>query len=121
MSTIAEKVFAALTAGSPSPLRAYPNLMPQYPVYPLIVYTIVGGEDGVHLQGVDGTSHRLIQIDAWGTTQIGVEQTMEIAKAQMLAADNFTVGRIDVSGAPPYEPDTQLYRASREFSVHYES
>jgi hypothetical protein len=119
--TIEEKVFTALTAGSPAPLRAYPDLMPQYPTYPLVTYIIVAGEDDIHLNGDAGTARRLVQVDAWARTRLGAAQTMAIAKTQMLAAEDFTVGRVDISGAPTYEPDPELYRASLEFSVHYET
>lgn len=119
--TIEEKIFSALTAGSPAPLRAYPDIMPQYPTYPLLTYIVVAGEDDIHLSGDAGTARRLVQIDAWARTRLGAAQTMATAKQMMLASADFTVGRIDVSGAPTYEPDSQLYRASLEFSVHYET
>jgi hypothetical protein len=46
---------------------------------------------------------------------------METAKQMMLAAPDFTVARVDVSGAPTYEPDTEMYRTSFEYSVHFET
>lgn len=119
--TIEEDIFSALTAGSPSPLRAYPDIMPDLPVYPLITYVIVGGEDDVHLNGSAGTARRLVQVDSWARTRLGAAQQMATAKSMMLASSRFTVGSISVSGAPTFEPDTKLYRASQEFSIHYEA
>lgn len=118
--TIEEKIFAALNAGSPPPLRSYPDIIPQYPTYPLATYIIVGGEDDVHLDGEGGTARRLVQVDVWARTRLGAAQTMGIAKGLMFATDDFTIGAVSVSGAPTYESDTELYRASLEFSVHYE-
>lgn len=119
--TIEESIFGALNAGSPPPLRAYPDVMPDYPVYPLCTYIIVGGEDDVHLNGDAGTARRLVQVDAWARTRLGAGQTIELAKQMMFAATDFTVGAVNVSGAPTYEPDAQLYRGSLEFSIHYET
>lgn len=118
---IEEKIFAALTAGSPAPLRAYPDVMPQYPTYPLVTYIVVGGEDDMYLGGDAGTARRLVQVDAWARTRLGAAETIQIAKSQMLASSDFTVARVDVSGAPTFEPEPQLYRASFEFSIHYET
>jgi hypothetical protein len=120
--TVAERIFAALSAAATSSdgLRAYPNEFPQLATFPLIVYTIVGGEDDVHLGGASDSAHRLIQLDAWGRTAIGVEELMSVARYKMLAASTFSVGAINVSGAASYEPDTKLFRASREFSIHLE-
>jgi Protein of unknown function (DUF3168) len=117
---IQEAVFSALTAGA-VPLRVYPDMMPQYPVYPLVTYIVVGGEDDVHMNGSAGVARRLVQVDSWGRTRLGVEQQAQSVKALMLSSLAFSVGAIDVSSAPTYEPDTQLYRASLEFSVHYET
>jgi hypothetical protein len=119
--TPSEMIFGALTAGSPAPLRAYPDVMPDNPVFPLVTFMIVAGEDDMHLDGDSGTARRLVQVDAWGRTRLGVEAIIATAKAQMLAASNFTVARVDVSGAPRFEPDSRLYRESLEFSIHFET
>ncbi len=57
---------------------------------------------------------------SWATTRLGAAGQMDIAKSLMLVSDEFTVGSIGIAGAPTYEPDTELYRASMEFSLHYE-
>jgi hypothetical protein len=119
--THSERIFSALTAGSPSPLTAYPGTIPQYPVYPLITFDIVAGEDDVHLGGVAPSWQRLVQVDSWARTRLGAEQQMETAREMMFATSLFAVGAVSVSGAPTYESDTELYRASLEFSIHGEA
>ena len=123
--TISENIFAALTAGSPAPVRAWTDVMPQYAHLPLITFFVVGGENDTHLTGAAGTRQRLVQVDAWGRTRIGVEELIEVAESQMRAASTFSVGAVSVSGAVRYEPGagpgTDIYRESLEFSIRYET
>ena len=120
--TVSERVAAALRADDTASdgLRVFPNKRPLYPHYPLITYSIIAGEDDVHLDGRSNSAQRLVQLDAWGRTEIGVAELMEIAIDKMLAASSFSVGRISLSGADPYEPETDLYRSSYEFSIAFE-
>lgn len=115
MSSIEEDVFSALTSGSPSALRVYPDTLPQMPVLPAMTYSIIAGEDDFDLEGPTELIRRLVQVDAWATTRSSVTSMMEEAKTLMLLSTEFTVNAINVAGAPGYEPDTKLYRSSYEF------
>ena len=114
--SIDEDVFAALTSGSP-PLRAYPEVMPQMPVLPSVTFTSIAGNDDFDLNGRTGLIKRTVQIDSWATTKSGAFAQMMEAQTLLLASGAFQVNAIQESGAPRYEPDTKLFRESREFSL----
>jgi hypothetical protein len=119
--SLEEDVFAALTNGSPSPLRVYPEVLPQTVTLPAVTYTIVGGSYDFDLQGATGLGRIIVQIDAWSTTRSGANSTMAEAASLMLSATAFQVTVMDESGADRYEPDTKRYRESREFAVWAQS
>ena len=113
--SLEEDVFSALTSGSPSALRAYPEVMPQQVVLPAVTYTIIAGSYDFDLQGTTGLSRKLVQIDSWSTTRSGAYSQMVEAQNLMLASTAFQVTGVEETGAERYEPDTKLYRESREF------
>jgi hypothetical protein len=115
--SLEEDVFAALTAGSPSPLRAYPEVMPQMVVLPAVTYTIVGGTHDFDLDGPTGLTRKVVQIDSWATTRSSAYAQIVDATGLMVMSTAFQVTGIAESGAERYEPDTKLYRESREITV----
>ncbi len=115
--SLEEDVFSALTAGSPSPLRAYPEIMPQEVTLPAVTFTIVAGQHDFDLQGPTGLTRKFVQVDAWSRTRSGAYSTIVEATSLMVASTAFQVSGISESGADRYEPDTKLYRESREFTV----
>jgi hypothetical protein len=114
--SIGEDVFSALTSGSP-PLRAYPQLMPQTPVLPALTFALVAGDDDFDLQGPTGLIVRHFRVDAWATTESSAFAQITQAQSLMLASAAFQVNAIRESGAAGYEPDTKLFRESREFTL----
>lgn len=117
--TLAEDVFAALTTGSPLPLRVYPDVLPSNVVLPAITYLTVAGTDDFHLLGRSGLERLLIRIEVWSTIKLTAEEVMEQQIVpMMLAASTFTVNGIERTAVDgEFEEDTERYRASREFIV----
>lgn len=113
MSILAD-VIAAL-----DPLRAHKGKLPNERVLPAIVVTVVTGTDEMVLRGDGELRRRVVQLDAWGTVESGADDYMEQARTKMLAASGFKVARIDVSGAPDYEPEANLFRSSLEFAIWF--
>lgn len=120
--TIEEKIFAALTADSPTALRVYVDEMPQTPgvVFPLLVFSVITGSDDMHLQGDAGTRDRVVQIDAYAKTRLSADTLAKEAKRLMLASQDFTVNSIDLAPAPRFEPGRDLYRKTFDFGIRYE-
>lgn len=114
--TLSEDVFAALSSGSP-PSRVYPDVLPQMAILPALVFSLVGGRDDFHLGGESGLLIRLVQVDAWAKTRLSAESLIAIATAEMIASQAFQVNAVDISAVDGYEPETERYRASREFAV----
>ena len=115
--TIEEDVYAALTSGSPASLRVYPDVLPQFPTYPALTYSVIAGTNDFDLQGPSGLIRRLVQVDAWATTRSGAVAAMNEAKILLLASSDFTIDGADVTGAERYDNETKLYRESYEFII----
>lgn len=117
-----ELVFNALTDGS-SPLRARHNKLPPKgdPAYilPTAVINKLAGSDQTDLRGRDGYRWRVIRIDVWGTTRKGADDYMELVKSKMEATGTFSSGTPEESGAPPYDDESNLYRASVDFPISF--
>lgn len=114
--SVAEDVIAAL-----DPLRAHKARLPDKRTLPAIVVSIVAGHDEWTLEGDDNLSHRIVQLDAWASTETGADNYMRQAREKMLASADFTVSGVDVSGAPDYDDDANLYRSSFEFRIWLET
>lgn len=114
--TLHEDVFSALSGGSPGN-RVYPDVLPQMVVLPALVFSLVGGRDDFHLQGESGLLIRLVQVDAWAGTRLAAESLVNVATVGMVASAAFQVNAIDVTTVDGYEPETERYRASREYTV----
>lgn len=115
--TLREDIFAALTSGTPNILRVYPDALPQKAILPAVTFFTVAGKNDFHLQGQSGLVTRIVQIDAWAGTALSADNIMATVEELMVASSDFQVNAIDVSGADPYEQETERYRASREFTL----
>jgi hypothetical protein len=118
-------IYAALNAGandSPTELiDIFPDEAPQQAVYPLVVFLNVGGHDDWHLEGSSGLRRRVVQVDVWASDPDVADALMERMIFRMKTGSGFSLTGIAVAGAPPYEPDTKLYRVSREFILWFQS
>ena len=113
---LSELLFSVLSGGSP-PARVYPEVMPQMAVLPALVFTVVAGTDDFHLEGTSGLQIRFIQVDAWASTRLSADNLIAEATTLMVASTTFQVNAIAIPPVDGYEPDTERYRASREFTV----
>ena len=118
--TIEEDFYAAMTAGSPS-IRAYPEIMPELVTLPAATYTVIGGEDRVNLQGIEGGGWRIFQVDVWASSRLGADNLMADIQTRLAAATTFALdGEPTISGAPRYEAETKRFRASKEFRICFD-
>lgn len=115
--TLRENIFAALTSGSPTPIRAYTDTLPQKVVLPALTFYILHGDDDFHLLGRSGLFTRWVQMDAWAGTRLGADALIQTALTLMLASGAFDVTAITETAAAPFEPETGRYRASFEVKV----
>jgi Protein of unknown function (DUF3168) len=113
--TIRENIFATLSSGSPT-LRVYPGALPPAPVLPACVATIILSLPEEDLAGEDCNLENVhLQVDVYSKTQLEADSIAEQVRQAMLASTTFaskTTGGFDT-----YEPDTQLYRVMKEFSI----
>jgi len=109
-----------LIAAALSPLvdgRVYPDVAPDKPTLPYIVYQQVGGAGLVFLEGTlpDHEGCR-IQIATWGERRIEVTALAKLAEKALIDAPDLQTeplgGRIS-----DHEPDTKRYGARQDFSV----
>lgn len=114
--TLHEDVYSVLSGGSPA-ARVYADALPERVILPALTFVIAAGNDDVHLQGRSGLVERLVQVDAWAGTRLSAEAAINDARDKMMASRLFQVSAIDITGVDLYEPDTERYRASREFTV----
>lgn len=119
--TLREDIFSALTAGSPTPIRAYTDTLPPKVVLPALTFFVVYGHDDFHLEGRSGLIERLIQMDAWAGTRLGADALMQEALQLMLQSTAFSVTAIAETAAASYEPDTDRYRSSYELTLWRDS
>jgi len=120
MATIEEALYSKLSndAGVSGLVstRVFPNLMPQNPTYPLLVYTRVSGPRIHSHDGSSGLAHPLFQIDSWAETYAGVKA---LAEKVRLALQGFsgTVATVVINGIL-FEGDRDLYEDGvEEFRV----
>lgn len=117
---IHQALWAALTAGSAGlPFDVYEEQAKPGAPYPYAVYTVIDGNDDLHLRGDAGTRSRLVQIDAYARSRARAEDMIQFLKAQMMNATAFSVTGITVVGGLPEVDDPELRRATREFTIRF--
>lgn len=115
--TVEADIFARL--GSLTSNRVYPDVAPENPTKPYIVYQQVGGEAYAFLDStLPDKKHARIQVAVWATTRAAAAALALQIESQMVTASAFQARAL---GAPvsDYEPDTQppLYGTRQDFSV----
>lgn len=121
--TLSEDIFAALTSGSPIPLRVFPDVLPENVVLPAVTYMVIAGRDDFHLQGRSGLERVLVRVDVWSKVKLVTEQVMnDQIVPLMLAATTFQVNGMNRTLADgDFEEETERYRSSREFAIWVQS
>lgn len=89
--------------------------MPQKPVLPAVVYTVISSTEEYSDDGHDQLAEYRVQIDVWGTTRSQIVALMaEVKTAMRPSATDFDVtGEND--GIDEIEDETNYHRASVDF------
>jgi hypothetical protein len=112
IDTLIVAALSPLVAG-----RVYPDVAPDTPVLPYIVYQQVGGEGLVFLEGTlpDHEGCR-IQLATWGTRRLDVTALAKLAEEALIDAPDLQTeplgGRVS-----DHEPETKRYGARQDFMV----
>jgi len=109
---------AAALAGD----RVYTEVLPQAPVVPAVVFTVVAGGDDVALDGPTGASSRRVQVDAWAKTRAEAT-SLALAVKTALAGRAGGAAGFDIQGAFllserwDFDSETLLFRTSQDWEI----
>ena len=98
--------------------RIYPMMMPQDPVLPSVTYQRISNMPVNALSGACGLDKPIIQIDCWSTTYAGVKALGDTVRKALAAGPYFS---LQLSDEDIYEPGTEIYRVSMDFSCWFKS
>lgn len=100
--------------------RVYPGVRKEEEGLPALTYTMIFDDPHMDLDGVNGGLRQVrVQIDMWAKTYAVVLSLEAAVKARMnTAATNFKSVQLGTM-LDDFEPETRLYRRTREFSVWY--
>lgn len=111
--------------------RVYPNILPQKPTLPALVYSRISGPRIHTLTGTSGWSDARIQIDSWGATYIAAQ---DLAAAVRASLDGF-IGSLDDGNSPAatrrvavrldnerdlFEEEPDFYRVTQDYAIKHE-
>lgn len=92
----------------------YPLTAPDPVVKPYIVFQIISDVQENGLDGYLGISNKRMQIDAYATAYGAVKTLAGQIKAAMSTA---ALSNLHLSSQDMYEPETQLYRITMDYSI----
>lgn len=98
--------------------RVYPDVTPDSPVFPLIVYQQVGGDVAEYLEAkVADKSHARMQVLVWSKTRLEASEIAHDARVALVEGSL----KATTYGAPVslYEPELKLYGSRTDFGVWY--
>lgn len=110
--------------------RMYPMTLPQKPQFPAVTYQVISALRKPTMLHEDNLPLTRIQIDSWALTMYDAVQVDEAIRSLF---HNYTRIEMGGSGSPgvlvagvfvedhrtDYEPDTLLYRVSRDYKVFH--
>jgi len=102
------------------PLRAHKGRLPDKRTLPALVVQVIAGSNEYTLEGDDGLRRRLVQIDAYSTTEYNADEYMKEADAKMQDATTFVVAGVEVA-SPGFENEPSLYRSSFQFILWFDT
>ncbi|MDA3835853.1 MAG: DUF3168 domain-containing protein [Spirochaetales bacterium] len=105
--------------------RCYPVMLPQYPVYPLILYTKISGDRDHHLQGPSGHAHPRFQVEAWSESYTGAKTLADAIRKALDGYSGTAAGTKIWSALIDSERDTfesviSVYRVISDWFVWHE-
>ena len=105
--------------------RCYPVKLPQSPIYPLILYHFVGGDEDHVLKGTTGISHSRAQVEAWDTSALAAKTLMTAISNALIdykgTAKGVIITSITAEARPisGYEAGVEAYRYHRDFMIRH--
>jgi hypothetical protein len=94
--------------------RCYPLVAPDPAVKPYIVYSLISDVQLNSLDGFSGLAEKRVQVDVYTTSYGATKATATACKSAMAIG---LPQSIHLSSQDLYEPDTQLYRITMDFSL----
>jgi hypothetical protein len=102
--------------------RVYTEVLPQACDLPAVVFTEVGGDEDVALDGPTGISARRLQVDAWARTRaeataLGLA-VRRVLSGHVGAAEGLDVQTIALAAQRwDFDAETSLYRTSQDYDA----
>lgn len=98
--------------------RVYPDVTPDNPTFPLIVYQQVGGKAVEYLEGaVADKDHARVQVIVWAKTRL---QASQIARqARVALVEGTTKATTYAAPVSLYEDALKLYGNRTDFGIWY--
>lgn len=97
--------------------RVYPDVAPDKPTLPYIVYSQIGGMGFAYTEStLPDRENCRIQVATWGTTRIAVTALAKLVEEAILSAPDLQATPLG-NRTSIYEPDTKRYGARQDFSV----
>lgn len=89
--------------------------MPQQPVLPAVVYTVISSVEEYSGDGHDGLTEWRVQVDCWAATRAEVSALMAQVKSIMRVSSNDFATVDESAGLDEIENETNYHRASVDF------
>lgn len=126
VADIIEAVYSKLstTAGVTALVstRIYPDLMPQPPTLPAVVYQMISNDREERHRGATGDARPRFQITCWATTAIAAGNLANQVRLAIMAMSG-TIAAVVIRGVwnagetRGYEPDTLRYFSAIDFFI----
>lgn len=126
MADVTEALYSKLsgTAGLTALVstRIYPDLMPQTPTMPAVVYQMISNHREERHRGQTGDARPRFQITCWAATPLAAAAVAEQVRLAVMAMSG-TIASVVITGVwnagetRGYEPDTLRFYAALDFFV----
>lgn len=115
--TIEEQVFSVLSAISAIGTRVYPNVAPDKPTTPYIVYHNIANSPEVTLADGSPINNTRMQIDVYDKTYLAGVKARQADIVAAMAAAGFT--NVPLMSQDLWEQDVKLHRVQLDYSIWY--
>lgn len=95
-------------------IRIYPVMMPEDPTLPAVTFQRISNNPQWSMSGPCGMDNPTVQVDCWATSYAGAKALGDTLRAAMASAASYK--SVQVADQDIYEADTEIYRASMDFS-----
>lgn len=116
--TIESDLFAGLS-GLAAGTRVYPDVAPNNPTAPYIVWQVVGGQVVTFLEAaMPGLRNARVQVAAWATTRQAASNLSRAAEQALVTSATLLAQPIGAM-VNDFDEDTSLYGSRQDFSLWY--